>query len=125
MQSLHLLEWIPAASDGGSEVNVSGLSLAAGIPKGTASKLLQRMASSGVVHRYRKEGNRKEVLLRLTEIGEEIQDAHRSLHREMGAVAEGFLSRYTRDELQVISRVLGDLVRMPSDGLRYRPDLLD
>ena len=58
-------------------------------------------------------------------MGKEIQAAHRSLHEQMGTVFDDFLTRYSPEELEVLSRVLNDLLQMPREGLRFRPDLLD
>ena len=117
---------IPAGGDPSSgTINIVGLSLATGVPKGTVSKRVQRLVDLGVVARRRLAGNRKEVHLQLTDVGQEIQAAHRDLHQQMGAVPDEFLERYSLEELKVITRVLNDLVRMPREGVRFRPDLLD
>lgn len=125
--ALHLLDVIPAEGSGSRSetVNIVGLSKATGSPKGTVSKRIQRLAEIGVVERRQLPGNRKEVHLRLTPIGREIQAAHRELHQQMNALPEVFLNRYRVEELEVIARVLDDLVRMPREGVRFRPDLLD
>lgn len=127
VEALHLLDVIPDEGSGPSSetVNVVGLSQATGTPKGTVSKRIQRLVELGVVTRGRLPGNRKEVHLRLTPIGREVQTAHRDLHQAMSALPEEFLNRYSTEELKVIARVLGDLVRMPREGVRFRPDLLD
>lgn len=126
VEALHLLDVIPAESDHDRpSVNIVGLSQTTGVPKGTVSKRIQRLAEIGVVTRHRIPGNRKEVHLRLTPVGEEIRAAHRSLHEQMGAVPEDFLDRYSAHELRVLTRVLDDLLRMPREGVRFRPDLLD
>jgi len=126
VEALHLLDAIPG---GGStdepSVNIVGLAQATGVPKGTVSKRVQRLTDIGVVTRHQIPGNRKEVHLRRTPIGDEIWEAHRSLHEQMGDVLGELLSRYTVADLQVLTRVLDDLLRMPREGLRYRPDLLD
>lgn len=125
VQALHMLDAIPVDDGTGASVNIVGVSQATGIPKGTVSKTVQRLVSSGVVARHRREDNRKEVHVRLTEMGEEIHRAHRSLHEQMGAGIGELLVRYSADDLDVITRVLGDLLRMPREGMRFRPDLLD
>lgn len=43
----------------------------------------------------------------------------------MGLGLEAFLDRYSAADLAVIARVLEDLNRMPREGPRFRPDLLD
>ncbi|MFC0673485.1 MarR family winged helix-turn-helix transcriptional regulator [Brachybacterium hainanense] len=125
VEMLHLLEAIAVAAEGGSAPNVVRLAEATGMPKGTVSKRLQRMVAAGVVARGMRPGSRKEVRLYLTEVGEEIRAAHRSLHEEMGHVLEEFLARYAEEEIEVLRRMLEDLLRMPRHGLRFRPDLLD
>ena len=125
VQALHLLDQVPADDGTGASVNVVGLARATGIPKGTVSKTVRRLAESGALERYQRPDNRKEVHLRLTPVGLELQRAHRSLHEQMGMGLAAFLTRYTAAELAVITRVLDDLLRMPREGLRFRPDLLD
>ncbi|QPZ38616.1 MarR family winged helix-turn-helix transcriptional regulator [Paramicrobacterium chengjingii] len=123
VQALHLIARIP--DDAGESVNIVGISRATGVPKGTVSKIVQRLVDGGAVVRHRREGNRKEVHLRLTEVGEEIQRAHRSLHEQMGDGLATLLMRYSESDLAVITRVLSDLLRMPREGVRFRPDLLN
>lgn len=126
VESLHLLDAIPAETDNHeASTNIVGLAEMTRSPKGTVSKRVQRLTELGVVSRHRLPGNRKEVHLSLTPIGEEIRAAHRSLHEHMGTIPADFLARYSTTELRVITRVLDDLLRMPRDGLRFRPDLLD
>lgn len=121
VHALHLIDAIPADET----VNIVGLARSTGVPKGTVSKIVSRFTADELVARDRLPGNRKEVHLRLTELGAEIQQAHRGLHREMGAGVREFLQRYDPYDLEVIGRVLTDLARMPREGLRFRPDLLD
>ena len=125
VQALHLLDAIPHDDGTGASVNIVGLSATTGTPKGTVSKTVQRLVSDGLVERHQLPGNRKEVHLRLTALGAEIQHAHRGLHEQMGSAMAEFLDRYTEAELDVITRVMGDLLRMPREGLRFRPDQLD
>ncbi|CAM3609354.1 MarR family winged helix-turn-helix transcriptional regulator [Occultella aeris] len=124
VSALHLLDAIPADDGTGASVNIVGLSRATGMPKGTVSKTVQRLVTSGAVARHQIPDNRKEVHLRLTEPGEEIRRAHRSLHEEMGNGLAAFMGRYSAADLEVITRVLDDLLRLPREGLRFRPDLL-
>lgn len=119
--TLHLLDAIPV--DG--SINIVGLSRATGIPKGTVSKTVRRLVAAGLLARHRLADNRKEVHLSPTDLGAEIQRAHRGLHEEMGHGIHAFLARYSAEELAVLTRVLADLHRMPREGPRFRPDLLD
>jgi DNA-binding MarR family transcriptional regulator len=124
VHALHLLDAIPPVGSGDS-VNIVGLSQATGVPKGTVSKTVSRLAGAGLVARHRIPGNRKEVHLRATETGTEIQRSHQGLHAETGDAVRAFLARYTAADLSVVTRVLSDLSRMPREGVTFRPDLLD
>lgn len=121
VQALHLLDAIPV--DG--SVNIVDLSRATGVPKGTVSKTARRLVTDGLVARHRLPDNRKEVHLRLTATGAEVQRAHQGLHEEMGNGLRAFFHRYDADELAIVVRILNDLNRMPREGIRFRPDLLD
>ncbi|WP_245600818.1 MarR family winged helix-turn-helix transcriptional regulator [Streptomyces sulphureus] len=121
VQALHLLDAVPA--DG--SINVVGLSRATDVPKGTVSKHVRRLVVAGALERHRLPDNLKEVHLRLAPVGAEIQQAHRSLHAQTEEGLRAFLHRYSEADLAVLARVLTDLARMPREGLRFRPDLLD
>ncbi|HLR28037.1 MAG TPA: MarR family transcriptional regulator [Ruania sp.] len=128
VQNLHLLDEIPSEDvplRSERPANIIGLSRTTGVPKGTVSKAVQRLEAQGLLTRHRLPGNSKEVHLRLTAVGAEIQAAHRGLHDQMGAGLTDFLARYSDADLEVVSRVLSDLLAMPRVGLRFRPDLLD
>lgn len=125
VQGLHMLDAIHTVTSDGSGINVVGLARVTGVAKGTVSKTVQRLHEAGLVERSRLPDNRKEVRLRLTAAGQEVQRAHRGLHDEMGSGLAHLLARYSANELAVIIKVLEDLNRMPRDGLRFRPDLLD
>lgn len=124
VHALHLLDAIPG-EDAEESINIIGLSQATGVPKGTVSKTVTRLVNAGLVTRHKIPGNRKEVHLRATRTGAEIQRAHQSLHAESADSLRAFLARYTPDDLAVLIRILSDLDRMPREGVRFRPDLLD
>ena len=121
MHALHLIDAIPAEQT----VNIVGLARSVNVPKGTVSKIVRRFVADDLVTREALPDNRKEVHLRLTALGAEIQRAHRAMHEEIDRGLTEFLDRYSAEELSVITKVLTDLVRMPRDGVRFRPDLLD
>jgi len=125
ISALHILDEVPSDDAIGASINIVGLSEATGVPKGTVSKTVQHLVTLGVVERHRLPNNRKEVHIRLTPIGAEIQSAHQSMHAHMSASLGEFLKRYPASELDVIVRILDDLLHTPREGLRFRPDLID
>lgn len=115
--SMHLLADI---ADG--PVSVVGLAARSGRLKGTVSKHVQRLVAAGLVTRQSIPGNRKEIELSLTADGELVVGVHRELHAEMNSGWRDFLLRYTSAELQVLTKVLGDLAAARRVGVRLVPD---
>jgi DNA-binding MarR family transcriptional regulator len=111
--SMHLLAGI---ADG--PVGVVGLAARSGQLKGTVSKHVQRLVEAGLVARTPIPGNRKEVELTLTDDGELVAEAHRHLHEEMAQGMADFLKRYGNAELEVLAKVLRDLLAAKKSGVR-------
>lgn len=61
--------------------NVTALAKALRMTRGGVSKLTARLQQMKAIERFQREGNRKEVLFRLTPKGEEIKRQHEELHR--------------------------------------------
>jgi DNA-binding MarR family transcriptional regulator len=111
--SMHLLA---AIADG--PVSVVGLAARSDQLKGTVSKHVQRLVDAGLVARTPIPGNRKEIELSPTADGELLIDAHRRLHEEMAHGLHDFLRRYSGAELQVLAKVLRDLLTARKVGVR-------
>lgn len=114
--SLHLLT---ALAEG--PVSVVGLAARAGQLKGTVSKHVQRLVEAGLVARSPIPGNRKELALSLTADGELVERVHRQMHDEMAAGLRDFLTRYTNADLEVLARMLSDLLAAGKEGVRLVP----
>jgi DNA-binding MarR family transcriptional regulator len=114
--SMHLLAGI---ADG--PVSVVGLAARSGQLKGTVSKHVQRLVAAGLVARTPVAGNRKELELTLTADGGQVCDAHRQLHVEMAAGWGDFLERYANADLEVLVKVLRDVLAAEKTGVRIEP----
>ncbi len=111
--SLHLLA---AIAEG--PVSVVGLAARSGQLKGTVSKHVQRLVDAGWVERVPIPGNRKEIELIVTADGGIVVDVHSTLHEEMEHGVRDFLQRYSNADLQVVEKVLQDLLASGRDGVR-------
>ncbi|MDT5323482.1 MAG: hypothetical protein QOF25_634, partial [Mycobacterium sp.] len=98
-----------------------GLAARSGQLKGTVSKHVQRLVDAGLVARTPIPGNRKEIELTPTADGELVVDAHRRLHDEMAHGLHDFLQRYSGVELQVLAKVLRDVMAARRVGVRIAP----
>jgi DNA-binding MarR family transcriptional regulator len=113
--SMHLLA---AIAEG--PVSVVGLASRSGQLKGTVSKHVQRLVEAGLVARVPVPGNRKEIELTPTADGALVVDAHRRLHDEMALGLYDFLNRYSSNDLQVVAKILRDLLSAQKVGVRLQ-----
>jgi DNA-binding MarR family transcriptional regulator len=89
---------------------VNGITISAEfkIPKGTVSKVTRRLMAQDLVRAESLPGNKKEVLFRLTPLGRQLFEVHRSFDEQMERGFVRFLQRYSPDELRLLVRVLRD-----------------
>ena len=63
-------------------MNVTEFAAAAGVTKGAISQLVTKLEKKGIVRRYRKGTNYKEVFLELTESGQEVYQKHKEINAQ-------------------------------------------
>lgn len=63
-------------------MNITTFAAAAGVTKGAVSQLVTRLEKKGMVRRYKKSTNDKEVFLELTKSGKEIYQKHKEINEE-------------------------------------------
>jgi DNA-binding MarR family transcriptional regulator len=78
------------------------------IPKGTVSKITQRLIAQQLVSPERLPNNRKELLFRLTPLGQDLYDLHRTFDERMERGFIRFLQRYDPAALRLLVHVLRD-----------------
>lgn len=75
------------------------------LEKYNLTRLIDRMAASGVVERVRDDADARGAAIRITEKGVTLKDAMWPVYRD--AVAASFSGRYSGDELSTLARLLG------------------
>ena len=78
------------------------------IPKGTVSKITRRLIDQGLISHERLPNNRKELLFRLTPLGRQLFDLHRTFDERMERGFIQFLQRYDAATLRLLVGVLQD-----------------
>jgi DNA-binding MarR family transcriptional regulator len=78
------------------------------IPKGTVSKITQRLIAQQLVSPERLPNNRKELLFRLTPLGRDLFDLHRTFDEQMERGFIRFLQRYDAAALRLLVSILRD-----------------
>jgi DNA-binding MarR family transcriptional regulator len=98
----HLIDMIGDLPD----ANMTGFARSAGMTKGAVSQFVRKLESKGLVRRYKKGNNDKEVFLELTDEGRIFYQQHRKRNEET--------TRPLRDELK----------RHPDEHIRFFIDML-
>jgi DNA-binding MarR family transcriptional regulator len=78
------------------------------IPKGTVSKITRRLIARKLISQGRLPNNRKELLFRLTALGRDLFDLHRTFDEQMERGFLQFLQRYDAEALRLLVGVLQD-----------------
>jgi DNA-binding MarR family transcriptional regulator len=94
------------------------------IPKGTVSKITQRLIVQKLISHERLPNNKKELLFRLTPLGKDLFDLHRTFDEQMERGFIRFLQRYDPAALRLLVSVLRDATEASflQLGLQPQPD---
>lgn len=108
---IHLIECIGKHP----EANVTELAAILGNTKGAVSQMAGKLIRKGLAVKTRREDNDKETILRLTETGRQVFDAHEKLHadmyREIGEALNGIDSESIEEcarVMTIIEQYLGE-----------------
>ncbi|WP_342414773.1 winged helix DNA-binding protein [Paenibacillus sp. FSL R10-2782] len=106
VQMLHVLDAI------GELEPVNGITISRhfGIPRGSVSKITQRLVKLGIIHAESLSSNKKEVLFRLTPSGEQAFKLHKQLHEHMDENFRIFLSRYNLNQIRFLSELMREVL---------------
>lgn len=64
------------------DMNITELAEHMGVTKGAISQIVSKLEKKGAVHRYKADGNDKDVLVGLTKTGKEIYEHHKKVSGE-------------------------------------------
>lgn len=117
VQMLHVLDAI------GELEPVNGITISRhfAIPRGSVSKITQRLVKLGVIHAESLSSNKKEVLFRLTPSGEQAFKLHQQLHEHMDDNFRIFLSRYNLDQILFLSELMREVLETSWVGSEMVP----
>lgn len=106
----HVVEAIGENAD----ITASAIAATLNMTRGGVSKILTRLEAKGYVKAESKDGNRKERKLSLTEQGKLAFETHARLHHQRTARLLSLLDKYSDEDLDVLIRMLSDLVESES-----------
>jgi len=77
------------------QTNVTELAKINGVSKAAISKMVKKLAEKGFVDRKKIAGNKKEVILELTYLGESVVELRNEHHKDFFEMIESHLSGYS------------------------------
>jgi DNA-binding MarR family transcriptional regulator len=83
-----------------------------GVTKGAVSQTAKKLEKKGYLERIHEEGDRRSVVLRLTERGNEAFEWHRAYHSSVNGEIAGVISGFSRHDRDNLCRVLDRLERL-------------
>ncbi len=92
--------------------NLTSIASHLGVTKGAISQMVKKLEKKGLVKKVHIPGNKKDIVLELTDFGKEAFEWHRSLHESMETGIRKELERITDDEIEAFLRVYGHLEGM-------------
>lgn len=100
----------------GEGINASRLSQKLGITNGAVTQIADKLLKKQLLLKYKKENNKKEVYLKLTEEGEIAFANHELFHKEQNDRIRAYLDGLNTEQTEAILGLL-DVIE------RYLPDL--
>lgn len=95
---IHMIEAIGRHQDS----NLTELAGILSITKGTASKTIAKLGSKGLICKFQREDNKKEVHFRLTELGQLAFEGHYRYHESRSSDIDRDFDSYSPDEQKLI-----------------------
>ncbi|WP_073150443.1 MarR family winged helix-turn-helix transcriptional regulator [Seinonella peptonophila] len=106
---VHCIDWIEKLND----PNVTKLSKALRVTRGTISKITKKLISDGLIEKYQKEKNKKEIYYKLTEAGREIYLEHQAMHKALLEKDHAFFSKLSVAEkeqlVMILKKIYGEI----------------
>ena len=89
-------------------INSINITKNSNIPKGTVSKNIKKLVSKNLITKSPLPDNKKEAVIKLTPLGEELFELYKKLHRKFNLEFSDFLKRYSAEELKFLIQFLKD-----------------
>jgi DNA-binding MarR family transcriptional regulator len=83
-------------------MNVTEFAAAAGVTKGAISQLVTKLEKKGIVRRYKKSTNDKEVFLELTKSGQKVYQKHQKINEQTILPLNEELSKHSDEKVEFL-----------------------
>ncbi len=86
-------------------MNVTEFAEAAGVTKGAISQLVTKLEKKGIVRRYKKSTNDKEVFLELTKSGQKVYQKHKEINEQTILPLNEELSKHSDEKVEFLLKM--------------------
>jgi len=90
----------------GTGITVTQLCTAFGVTKGAVSQTVSKLEAKGYIQKDRNEAKAKEIMLSLTDRGQEIFEKHERFHRKMDQSLEQLIAGISKEKLAAFREIL-------------------
>lgn len=102
----------------GDGLNVSQLSEKLGVTHGAVSQIAGKLIKKKLIEKYKKEGNQKEVYIKLTSHGEIAYKNHKKFHNKFDKRLKAYLNSLSDTQIEVIFGLLDTIEQnIPNLGM--------
>ncbi len=99
---IHFIE----AVEPGDGMNASQVAKKLGITKGAVTQIADKLVKKGLVEKYKREGNKKEVYIKLKSDGVIAYENHQFFHKKLGDKMIEYLDGLNPEQMQVLIGLL-------------------
>ena len=98
--------------------NVTILSKSLNMTKGAISKITKKLIDNGLINKYQKSNNKKEVYFQLTNKGQEIYNKHEVLHNESKEKYKTIINKFNDKDKDVLINFLKTINKYFEDEIK-------
>ena len=99
--------------------NVTKISQSLNITRGGVSKMIKKLINKGAIDTYTRDENKKEVYYILTNLGQEVFQAHEKIHQEWNDKDTEFFKQFDKNEIKFALNFLQKYSQHLKDTIKY------
>lgn len=99
--------------------NVTKISQSLNITRGGVSKMIKKLISKGAIDTYTRGENKKEIYYILTNLGQEVFQAHEKIHQEWNDKDTEFFKQFDKNEIEFALNFLQKYSQHLKDTIKY------
>ena len=99
-------------------INITGLAKVLGVTKGAVPKIIAKLDRKGLLNRYRRGDNQKEVLLELSKRGIVAFEGHKEFHRRTDEDLKQKLRLLDDSQIRFLKVIFADLDKYAGEMLK-------